>query len=105
MIIHLSTSGGIGGFGLGRSARIDIDALPEALRMETCEAMTAETLNLLAGQAGSGGADRVSYEISLDEDDGAQQRFTIGEAAIPPEMLDLIDSLFGTQKTERHARL
>lgn len=93
MILHITTSGGIGGFGLGKDARLEVDALPRELRAETCEVMTPERLAPLAAAPADSGADRIGYAITLEDADGAQHRYEIGEAAMPPEMLDLIDAL------------
>lgn len=93
MMITISTSGGIGGFGLARTAEVSVAALPEPLREEACLRLAPEALGSLeAGRAR--GADRVVYHIVVVEDGVATSRsFDLPESALPDATLDLIDEL------------
>jgi hypothetical protein len=91
MMITITTSGGIGGFGLAKSAEVAVDALPEPLRVETCARLDAAALGALAATPVRG-ADRIVYHIVVTEGASAQ-RFDVPESALPGETLDLIDEL------------
>lgn len=91
MIITIATTGGIGGFGLGPARTVDVDRLAPDIRRETCAVMTDARLAPLTAKAAEG-ADRITYAISISVD-GATRRYEIAESALPPDMLDLIDSL------------
>lgn len=92
MMISITTSGGIGGFGLVRTASVAVDSLPEPLRVAACSRLDPQTLEALrAGPAR--GADRVIYHIEVTEAGREAARFDLPEAALPPETLDLIDAL------------
>jgi hypothetical protein len=93
MMITISTSGGIGGFGLGRSAEVAVDALPEPLREEACLRLAPEALGSLEATP-TRGADRVVYHIVVIEAEGGmRQSFDVPEGALPAATLDLIDEL------------
>ncbi|MFD2740045.1 protealysin inhibitor emfourin [Sulfitobacter aestuarii] len=93
MIIKIATTGGIGGFGLGQDRKVDVNALPAEIRAQACEMLSDAQLSAMAKASFDKGADRVNYSIALQGDDGAVRRYEIGEAAMPPEMLDMIDTL------------
>jgi hypothetical protein len=91
MMITITTSGGIGGFGVAKSAEVAVESLPEPLRVETCARLDPETLGALKPVAVRG-ADRIVYHIVVSE--GAEaSRFDLPESAFPGETLDLIDAL------------
>ena len=93
MIVTIATSGGIGGFGLGKTSRVEVEALPVTMQQTVCDTMTTDRLGALAAQAPGKGADRLVYEIAIEGDDGSVARFDIPETAMPDEMRDLIDSM------------
>jgi hypothetical protein len=92
MMITISTSGGIGGFGLARTAEVSVDALPEPLREEACLRLAPEALGTLEATP-TRGADRIVYHIVVVADDGALRSFDLPETALPGDTLDLIDAL------------
>jgi hypothetical protein len=93
MMITISTSGGIGGFGLARTAEVSVDALPEPLREEACLRLAPEALGTLEATP-TRGADRIVYHIVVVEEGVAVRRsFDLPESALPPATLDLIDEL------------
>ena len=96
MIITISTSGGIGGFGLAKTAEIPVDSLPEPLRVEACARLDAKALGALDPTPVRGAADRIVYHIVVAEG-AAKARFDLPETALPPETLDLIDDLLTRQ--------
>ncbi len=93
MMLTIATSGGIGGTGLGREQSVEVAELPAPLRQEVCDQFTEERLTKLAATKASGGADRLTYVIGLDMEDGKPVQYQLDEAAMPPEMLDLIDMM------------
>lgn len=94
MFLTITTSGGLGGFGLAKSANILIEDLPETLRLETCARLDAASLAALPAGIHPGAADFVTYHFALAESGAATRKFDIPESALPGETLDLIDSLF-----------
>ena len=93
MMISISTSGGIGGFGLVRTAEVAVDALPQPLREEACLRLAPDALGSLQATPVRG-ADRVVYHIVVIEDGiAAQRRFDLPESELPDATLDLIDEL------------
>lgn len=92
MIVTISTSGGIGGFGLGQDTRVDLDQVPARLRSEACEVLSDARLAPLASAGGNKGADRITYMISVEQA-GQSRTYAVPEEAMPPEMLDVIDAL------------
>ena len=99
MMITISTSGGIGGFGLARTAEVSVDALPEPLREEACLRLAPEALGSLEATP-TRGADRIVYHIVVVEADGpgASRSFDLPESALPDATLDLIDELLQRSK-------
>lgn len=93
MMLTIATSGGIGGFGLGTERSVAVGDLPAPLRQEVCDQFTAARLSLLAAKGPQRGADRLTYRIGLDMEDGRPVEFQLDEAAMPTEMLDLIDQM------------
>jgi hypothetical protein len=96
MMITISTSGGIGGFGLARTAEVAVDALPEPLREEACLRLAPEALGSLQATP-TRGADRIVYHIIVVEGT-AERRFDLPEGALPDATLDLIDELLQRSK-------
>jgi hypothetical protein len=91
MMITITTSGGIGGFGLAKSAEVAVDALPQPLQVEVCARLDPAALGAIeTGRAR--GTDRVVYHIVVTEE-GEVRRFDLPESALPGETLDLIDQL------------
>lgn len=95
MLIIISTSGGIGGTGLGGTEkRVETDSLDTPLREKVCDRFDPATLKTLAGSAaGRRGADRVVYHLTVIDGAGDRHRFDIPEAAMPANMLDMLDTL------------
>jgi hypothetical protein len=93
MMLTISTSGGIGGFGLKRSAELRVEDLPQALQAETCELLTPERLERLADAPERGAADYIVYHITLAREGGPPTEYDLADTALPPEVLDLIDAL------------
>ncbi|WP_146188909.1 protealysin inhibitor emfourin [Albidovulum aquaemixtae] len=96
MMLTIATSGGIGGFGLGKERSVAVGNLPTPLRQEVCDQFTEERLAKLAATSAQRGADRLTYVIGLDMEDGKPVEYRLDEAAMPPEMLDLIDTMLHT---------
>jgi hypothetical protein len=94
MMISITTSGGIGGFGLAKSAEVAVDTLPEPLRVETCARLDPAALDALAATPPRG-ADRIIYHIVVvgDAVGGVAVSYDLPESALPGETLDLIDEL------------
>lgn len=92
MMITITTSGGIGGFGLARSAEVAVETLPEPLRHEACVLLDPETLQALAAEPPCG-ADRIVYHIVVVDEGVRAGAFDVPESALPDETLDLIDAL------------
>lgn len=93
MMISISTSGGIGGFGLARTAEVSVDQLPEPLRAEACLRLAPAALGSIDATPARG-ADRIVYHIVvLDEAGSPGRRYDLPEAALPAATLDLIDEL------------
>jgi hypothetical protein len=92
MMITISTSGGIGGFGLARTAEVSVDALPDSLREEACLRLAPEALGSLEAMP-TRGADRIVYHIVVQEGADAGRSFDLPESALPEATLDLIDEL------------
>jgi hypothetical protein len=98
MMITITTSGGIGGFGLARTAEVEVDDLPEPLRVETCRKLDPAALGAIASTEPRGGPDRIVYHIVVVESDARAVRFDLPETALPAETLDLIDLLLTQQR-------
>ena len=92
MMISISTSGGIGGFGVAKTVEVSVETLPEPLREETCARLDAATLGRIKAAPVRGAADFVVYHIVIAEG-GASRRFDLPETALPAATLDLIDEL------------
>jgi len=92
MIVQISTSGGMGGFGLGKEARVELDNLPEEVRTKACEMMTDDDLSVLAKSDKDAMPDGISYVITLEDAKG-KHVYKINEGVMAPEMLDLVDEL------------
>jgi hypothetical protein len=97
MIVTITTSGGIGGFGLGRSVQVETDSLSPELRAEACERFDPEVLEELSEEAPQG-ADRITYRIAVEREGEERMSFDIPESALPAETLDLIDDLLAEGK-------
>ena len=83
MMITISTSGGIGGFGLAKSAEVAVDNLPEPLRVEACARLDAETLASLDPTPVRGAADRIVYHIVVIGRHGHGQLRPAGDRRCP----------------------
>jgi hypothetical protein len=92
MMITITTSGGIGGFGLAKSAEVATESLPEPLKVEACEKLDPAALKALDVTPVRGAADYIVYHIVVEEE-GRTASFTLPETALPPETLELIDAL------------
>ena len=93
MMITITTSGGIGGFGLARKAEVAVDDLPEPLHSETCALLDPAALAGLRAAAAPRGADRIVYHIVVVEQGAAPSAFDLPETVLPGPTLDLIDEL------------
>ncbi len=98
MMISITTSGGIGGFGLARSVQASVENLPEPLRTEACSRLDPRALGALRAVP-TRGADRVVYHIVITQPGGGVARFDLGEGALPADTLDLIDALLAEHGT------
>ena len=94
MMITITTSGGIGGFGLAKSAHVAVDSLPEPLRAEACALLDPSALGALDTKPAPGAADRIMYKIAIEGAGASSGTFRVPESALPAETLDLIDQLF-----------
>jgi hypothetical protein len=92
MMISISTSGGIGGFGLKRSVTVEVERLAEPMRAEACARLDAGALAALERSAPDGAADAIVYHVEIEEA-GRIVVFDLPETALPAETLDLIDDL------------
>jgi hypothetical protein len=92
MMITITTSGGIGGFGLARTTEVATDDLPETLRDEACARLDPSALGGIRA-APTRGADRVVYHIVVAEAGAAATTFDLPETALPDATLELIDAL------------
>ena len=93
MIIDIAAQGGFGGITAARLRKtIDVDNQPEQMRQELCEAFEPDELARLARQPCGDCADRLTYRITVTADRETRS-FTLREAQIPPDMLDLIDQM------------
>lgn len=92
MMIEISTSGGFAGIAsAGTRKRIDPGRLDPPLAHAARAAFAPEALARIAAAPCGDCPDGLSYRITVT---GAESRsFTLREAQIPPEMLDLIDRL------------
>ena len=97
MMITITTSGGIGGFGLAKTAEVAVDSLPEPLRVEACAKLDPAALQAIAATRPRGGPDRIVYHIMVVET-GGTVRFDLPETALPAATLDLIDELLARGK-------
>lgn len=93
MIVTITTSGGIGGFGLAKSVRVSVEDLPEPMRAETCSLLDPDHLRSMAREAPRGAADYVVYHIVVQEERHAPLPFDLPESVLTADMLDLIDDL------------
>lgn len=93
MIIEIAAQGGFGGITAAQMRKtIDVDGQPEQMRQELCDAFEPDELARLARQPCGDCADRMTYLITVTEDRESHS-FTLREAQIPPDMLDLIDQM------------
>jgi hypothetical protein len=93
MIVTISTSGGIGGFGLGKSVTVDVADLPEPLRAQVCELLDPAALAGLKPRAPQESADLVTYHIAVEGTGTRAMPVDLPESALPAGTLDLIDEL------------
>ena len=99
MMISITTSGGIGGFGLARSAEVEVERLPEPLQEQTCSRLDAGALRALPQPRAGGAADGIVYHIVVEEA-GRRTAVDVAEEALPAETLDLIDALMARTARE-----
>lgn len=93
MIIDIAAQGGFGGIAAGTQHKtIDVSRQPDPMRRDLCDAFGTDRLARLERRPCAGQADRLTYRITVTEDRESRS-FTLQEAQIPPEMLDLIDRL------------
>lgn len=95
MIIEISSSGGFGGIAAaGVKKRIDVDQQSAAVQQEICEYFEPRDLDQLASRSvRSRSADAMVYKITVTDPTDGRHVYTIPEDQLPPEMLDLIDSM------------
>ncbi|MCQ0971202.1 hypothetical protein MLD63_12295 [Paracoccus sp. TK19116] len=95
MIIEISSSGGFGGIAVpAMNTRIDVDRQSASMQKEICEYFEPQDLDRLArAKAPARGADMMTYEIRVIDRQSGQHVYRLREDQIPPEMLDLLDSL------------
>ncbi|TGN58642.1 hypothetical protein E4L95_12140 [Paracoccus liaowanqingii] len=95
MIIEIRSHGGFGGIAAAaQSRRIDTDAQPAEMRAALCAAFRPGALSELARTPCPGCPDRMRYAITVTGDAAnAPHSVTLSEGQLPPEMLDLIDSV------------
>lgn len=95
MIIEISSSGGFGGLAAaGLNKRIDVDQQAPAMRQEICDMFEPQDLNQLAAAAPNArSADGMVYKITVTDQQDSAHVYTLREDQLPPEMLDLIDSM------------
>lgn len=95
MIIEIASDGGFGGLAAaGVQKRIDVDQQTAPVRQELCEAFEPDELQRLAeGANPDGGADRMTYRITVTDETQHRQMFTIREDQLPAGILDLIDQM------------
>ena len=92
MMITISTSGGIGGFGLAKSAEVAVDSLPEPLRVEACARLDPKR-SARSTRRRCAGPPTASSITSWSWRGAADGPFDLPESALPAETLDLIDEL------------
>lgn len=93
MIIEIRTQGGFGGISATAPRRIDTEAQPAPMRQALCAAFGAGSLSRLAETPCPACPDRLRYAITVTEGAQSPLSVTLSEGQLPPEMLDLIDSL------------
>lgn len=93
MIIEIAAQGGFGGITAAQLHKtINVENQPEQMRQELCEAFEPDELARLARRPCGDCADRITYRITVTEDQQTHS-FTLQEQQIPPDMLDLIDQM------------
>lgn len=93
MILTITTSGGIGGFGSRQSIVVHVEQTPPALRSEVCLRLGPEALSGLDDVASPGAADYIIYHIMVEDEGAGRRVFDVPEPSLPPETLDLLDEL------------
>lgn len=94
MIIEIAAEGGFGGIAAASvNKRIDVDQQADSMRQELCDAFEPDELARLAEEPCTTCADRVTYRITVTDEQQRSQMFTLREDQLPPEMLDLIDQM------------
>lgn len=92
MIIEIATQGGFGGVAAAPPKRIDLERQSEDLRLALAAAFAPAALRRMEAASCPGCPDRLSYRITVIEA-GKTRCVTLSEGQIPPETLDLIDSV------------
>ena len=93
MLIEIASQGGFAGPAATVPPKtVEVGALEEPMRERVCEAFAPDNLRRLSEAPEGAGADRLTYEITVEGEAG-RDTFTVAEGALPPEMLDMIDDL------------
>ena len=93
MMIEIASQGGFAGLPATAPPKtVEVETLEQPMRERVCEAFAPDNLRRLSETAEGPGADRLTYEITVEGDAG-RDTFTVPEGALPPEMLDMIDDL------------
>ena len=93
MIIEIAAQGGFGGITAASLHKtVDVADQPDQMRRDLCRAFEPEELARLSRQPCGDCADRLTYRITVTKDRQSRS-FTLREAQIPPDMLDLIDQM------------
>lgn len=98
MRLHLMASGGFAGLN-GPEVTVDLSELPEADRARVREALGPERLARLGPERSGGAADRETYRMEWEADDGTRRPFAISESELSAESLDVIDMLMTRGRT------
>lgn len=93
MIIRVAAQGGFGGIAAASLDKtVNVDDQPAQMRASLCDAFEPALLDQLSRQPCGDCADRITYRITVSDDDRTRS-FTLQEQQIPPDMLDLIDQM------------
>ena len=103
MMITISTSGGIGGFGLAKSAEVAVDNLPEPLQGRGLR--EARPGGARGARPDAGARGRRPHRLSHRGGRGGRDdELHLPETALPAATLDLIDELLSRQRAEASNR-
>jgi len=94
MIIDIATDGGFGGIAAAAMhKRINPQEQAQALRDALCAAFAPKALQQMTQGRSHDCPDGLRYRITIIQSGQDPCIFTLSEAQMPPEMLDLIDSV------------